>query len=204
MAVRPDPSPDQSIPTHQQRIGRRLREMRLQRRYSLAQLAKATGLSQSFLSLLENGRTDITIGRLMRLVTFFDTSLLDLVPDEASIERVVMRHDDNLELRSSSEGLRLFLLARNASMPMTPVLATFERAGSTDEYTHHAGYEFLYVLEGKLSLSFLEAEPLILSPGDSAYFRADRPHKYGNAGRSELKFLTVTTPPLVEAPQLHH
>ena len=52
-------------------LGSALRAARRRKSLSLSDVAAATGISPSFLSLVENGKSDITIGRLVRLVTFF-------------------------------------------------------------------------------------------------------------------------------------
>jgi transcriptional regulator with XRE-family HTH domain len=44
-------------------LGGALRELRKEKGSSLVQVADATGISKSFLSLVESGRSDITIGR---------------------------------------------------------------------------------------------------------------------------------------------
>lgn len=47
-------------------------------RLSQAELSCAVGISSSFLSLLEQGRTDIAIGRLLHLAGFYDVEFADL------------------------------------------------------------------------------------------------------------------------------
>ena len=48
-------------------LGEKLRQLRLQRGESLTRVADATGMSSSFLSLVETGRSDLTVARLVRL-----------------------------------------------------------------------------------------------------------------------------------------
>ncbi len=60
-------------------LGTRLRSLRTGRGISLSQLGAATQISSSFLSLVESGRSDITISRLLRLSDFFDVDLDELV-----------------------------------------------------------------------------------------------------------------------------
>src|SRR4051812_28348017 len=52
-------------------LGAALRGLRRARRLSLQDVAEATAISASFLSLVETGKSDITIGRLVRLVEFY-------------------------------------------------------------------------------------------------------------------------------------
>ena len=46
-------------------LGARLRELRRSRGVSLAEVAEGTGISASFLSTVEKGKSDITVSRLM-------------------------------------------------------------------------------------------------------------------------------------------
>lgn len=57
-----------------------MRALRRTRGLSLADVGEATRISPSFLSLVEKGKSDITIGRLVRLVEFYGISINDLLP----------------------------------------------------------------------------------------------------------------------------
>jgi transcriptional regulator with XRE-family HTH domain len=88
-------------------LGTRLRALRTERGLSLSQLESATKISSSFLSLVESGKSDITISRLVRLADFFDVELSDLV-EGSRVERrplEVIRDGEGSVLASSSEGL---------------------------------------------------------------------------------------------------
>jgi quercetin dioxygenase-like cupin family protein len=161
----------------------------------LTDVAKATGISRSFLSLVENGRSDITIGRLLRLVTFYGAHIADLLPQREPHDPIVVRREEEREVKSPAEGIRIFLLAPDMDRRMTPSMGIVEPTGASAEYSSHAGEEFLYVLEGALHLDLENNESLLLKKGDSAYFKSDRPHSYRNAGSRPARFLTVATPP---------
>ena len=68
-------------------LGGRLRSLRHGRKLSLAEVGAATGMSSSFLSLVENGRNDLTVARLVRLVDYYGVSVTDLLPDPVSSDR---------------------------------------------------------------------------------------------------------------------
>src|SRR5258707_12240772 len=55
--------------TVQVEVGERLRAIRQLRRKTLKEIASAAGISESFLSQLERGRTNATIATLQRLST---------------------------------------------------------------------------------------------------------------------------------------
>lgn len=172
-----------------------LKDLRVRQGHSLADVAKATNVSKSFVSLVESGRSDITIGRLLRLVTFYGAKLDDLLPQDETRHPVAIRANEHRPLESPVEGLKLFLLAPNIERAMTPSLGVFEPTGASAERATHRGEEFLYVLEGNITLELENSEPLHLRKGDSAYFYADRPHSYRNSGKRIARFLTVAHPP---------
>jgi transcriptional regulator with XRE-family HTH domain len=111
-------------------VGRKLRELRLSRGRSLAEVAEATELSPSFLSLVETGKSDISIGRLVRLVQFYGVGLADLLPTAGDSPEVV-RSGERRHVISESEGIDQYLLAPDANRTMMPLLAIRARSGST-------------------------------------------------------------------------
>src|SRR6185312_16438210 len=87
----------QSFVVDKRAFARRLKALRAARGVSLAQVEAATAISSSFLSLVEQGRSDISIGRLMRLVAYYDVDLADLLADlpaERHVEMQVVRHGE--------------------------------------------------------------------------------------------------------------
>ena len=56
-----------------------MRALRSERKLSLAAVSDATGISPSFLSLLEQGRTDVSLGRLLPLLDYYDLDLSDIL-----------------------------------------------------------------------------------------------------------------------------
>jgi transcriptional regulator with XRE-family HTH domain len=176
-------------------LGDALRGLRLERRASLVEVAAATGISKSFLSLVENGRSDITIGRLLRLVDYYGAGMADLFPEEEPQDPIIVKRDAQREVPSPAEGIRVYLLAPSSDRAMNPTLGVIERGGASAEKASHGGEEFLHMLEGLLELSFGDADPIVLEHGDSAYFKAERPHSYRNIGEGIARFLTVSSQP---------
>jgi transcriptional regulator with XRE-family HTH domain len=176
-------------------LGDALRELRRRRGATLAEVAQATEISRSFLSLVENGRSDITIGRLLRLVSFYGAQIADLLPQAESHDPIVVRQAEQREVESPAEGIRIFLLAPDKERTMSPSLGVIVPTGASAERASHTGEEFLHVIEGAITLEFEDVEPLLLKEGDSAYFRAERPHSYRNAGGTVARFISVATPP---------
>jgi transcriptional regulator with XRE-family HTH domain len=179
-------------------LAERLRQARVARNLSLAEVAEATDISTSFLSLVERGRSDITIGRLVRLVHFYDISIVDLIPSEGAKSPELVRIQDRRLLHSPAEGIDVFLLGPDTQRTMMPMLLEFEPGAHLAEYGQHEGEEWVYVLEGRLSLEFEDSEPTQLEPGDGAYYVAKRPHLFRNAdAKRRLQVICVDSPPVL-------
>jgi quercetin dioxygenase-like cupin family protein/DNA-binding Xre family transcriptional regulator len=177
-------------------LGPSLRLARRSKSLSLNDVATATGISASFLSLVENGKSDITIGRLVRLVAFYGVQLGDLLPPTPSAEPDIIRKSEQRRLPSSEEGIQFRLLAPDSAGSMMPMVVEFEPRARLAEYGRHAGEEFVHVLQGRLELELEGTEPRILKAGDSAYYSAERPHLFRNASETApLRIICVDSPP---------
>jgi transcriptional regulator with XRE-family HTH domain len=177
-------------------LGATLRGIRTSRRLSLAEVAEATRISPSFLSLVELGKSDITIGRLTRLAEFYKISFADLLGgDETSDAEIVRTHEQRL-IHSPAEGIDVYLLTAYTRRTMMPMLLIFEPSAELAEYGKHEGEEFVHVLDGSLVLEIEGTQPRLLEVGDSAYYSAERPHLFRNASSKKgLRLICVDSPP---------
>ena len=179
-------------------LGARLKSVRTARRLSLAEVSEATDVSASFLSLVENDKSDITIGRLVRLIEFYGISIADLLPGEAASGYPdVVASADRRMLHSQSEGIDVYLLtSMTRDRQMMPLEVLIEPGARLAEYGRHPGEEWVHVLDGRLRLELEGAEPRILHPGDSAYYPSERPHLFVNDDADRpLRLICVDTPP---------
>jgi quercetin dioxygenase-like cupin family protein len=172
-----------------------LRAARAKKGLSLSDVGRETGISASFLSLVENGKSDIAIGRLVRLLSFYELPVHDVVSD-GHVEDTHVRSGEGRLLHSAQEGINFLLLTSSAEHLMMPMLIEFEPDARLAEQGSHAGEEFIHVLEGTLRLELEGSPARVLHAGDSAYYSAEQPHFFGNASRDEpLRLLCVDAPP---------
>jgi DNA-binding transcriptional MerR regulator/quercetin dioxygenase-like cupin family protein len=172
-------------------IGVRLRQLRLRRSLSLAQVAQAVGISLGFLSALERSHMSASVSTLRKLARFYKTNILDFFdPAEARVRLVPPGKRKVLE---AGPGVRMELLAWGNTVMEPHLFRIAPQSGSGESY-HHEGEEFLYILQGELQIS-LDEEEYHLQPGDSFYFESATPHSWKNPGHSETWVLWVNTPP---------
>lgn len=164
--------------------GTRLRALRRERGMTLAQVEAATGISTSTLSRLESGGRRATLELLLPLARVYGTTLDDLVrppgvPDPRVRSRPIRR-----------DGMTMLPLTRHASglqaykMVLPPGRRTVPRPRT------HEGYEWLYVLSGRLRLVLGDTETL-LEPGEAAEFDTRVPHWFGSHDGGPVELLSL-------------
>jgi DNA-binding transcriptional MerR regulator/mannose-6-phosphate isomerase-like protein (cupin superfamily) len=172
-------------------IGSHLRQLRAKRKLSLAQVARAVGISVGFLSALERSQMSGSVGTLRKLARFYKTNILDFFDVTGASSRQVQ--PEQRKVLEAGPGVRMELLAWGNAVMEPHLFRVAPEAGSGDSYTHD-GEEFLYVLRGELTIT-LEKEEYRLKAGDSFYFESATPHHWKNPGRAETHVLWVNTPP---------
>jgi transcriptional regulator with XRE-family HTH domain len=177
-------------------LGSTLRAVRTARSLSLAQVAKETGISRSLLSLIETGRSDITIGRLTRLARLYELRLVDLVPEPRHPDPIVVRADDRQVLHYTAEGIDVEVLVPDGPHVMQSLLATFAPRARMQDYIPQPHEQFTHVIEGKVRTEFADGRELELDTGDSATFvSGEGGHRHVNLSDGVTRLLIVTRRP---------
>lgn len=169
-------------------VGPRLRTLRQQRGVTLPQLAAATGISVSTLSRLESGQRRLTLELLLPLARAHQVPLDSLVAAPATGDprihpRPIVRNGVTfLPLTRRPGGLQAYKQVIPAGWP------EYEA-----EPQVHEGYEWLYVLSGRLRLRLGEHD-LVLTAGEVAEFDTHVPHWIGNPGPEPVEVLSLFGP----------
>ena len=172
--------------------GARFRRLRQRRGLSLAQVAKATGVSVGFLSALERGQMSASIATLRRIARYYRTNILSFFEPAKENSRVVK--PDERKILETTKGVRMELLAWG-NTAMEPHLFRIQPGGNSGESYTHEGEEFLHVLRGQFEIWLNQDEHYLLEPGDSLYFQSSTPHRWQNPGKTESWLLWINTPP---------
>ena len=172
--------------------GQRFRRLRLKRGLSLAQVAKATGVSVGFLSALERGQMRSSVATLRRIARFYRMNILSLF--EAAGENPRLVKPGQRKVLETTPGVRMELLAWGHTA-MEPHLFRIKPGGGSGESYSHEGEEFLHVLRGDFEIWLGGREHYVLKQGDSLYFESSTPHRWRNPGKGEAWLLWVNTPP---------
>lgn len=153
---------------HLRALGETLRALRVERGLSLGEVAEGTGLSSSFLSLVENGRSDISTGRLFRIAHFLGVGIGGLLDTRAPREPRIVRAGEGRPVEAG-EGLRAFpVLGDDDDAAMRPALLEVE-SGARVAVGAEGGEHALLVIRGEVVLTGARDAEIALGPGDSAY-----------------------------------
>jgi DNA-binding transcriptional MerR regulator/quercetin dioxygenase-like cupin family protein len=172
--------------------GQRFRRLRTRRGLSLAQVARATGVSVGFLSALERGQMRSSIATLRRIARFYRTNILSLFETAGENPRLV--RPAQRKILETTPDVRMELLAWGHTV-MEPHLFRIKPGGGSGESYSHEGEEFLHVLRGEFEIWLDAKDHYRLKRGDSLYFESSTPHRWRNPGRTETWLLWVNTPP---------
>jgi DNA-binding transcriptional MerR regulator/quercetin dioxygenase-like cupin family protein len=172
--------------------GQRFRRLRTRRHLSLAQVARATGVSVGFLSGLERGQMRSSIATLRRIARFYRTNILSLFETAGENPRLV--RPSERKILETNPDVRMELLAWG-NTAMEPHLFRVKPGGGSGESYSHEGEEFLHILRGEFEIWLDRKEHYQLRPGDSLYFESSTPHRWRNPGRTETWLLWINTPP---------
>ena len=192
------PEQPQAPTPHKTELAARLKQLRAEHGLSLAQLARATGISSSFLSLIEQAQSDITIGRLARLAEFYDVELADLLngPPTAPADHVrILRTAPEHMLHSPTEGVDLYDLTCGARWTLVPTLSNFRPGGSIEIDDEHEHERMIYILDSTFELVFPGEAPTRLRTGEGATFHSVGRYRITNVGRGQGRVLAVRVHP---------
>lgn len=163
-------------------VGARLRAIRHSRGWTLEDLAARADISPSTLSRLESGKRQASLELLIPLTRQLGIGLDDLVSPAVAdprVRRPVVRRD----------GLVIAPLAPEGS-PVATYKITYPPTSEPPEPKVHDGYEWLYVLSGKLRL-ILGDQDLVLTRGEAAEFDTRVPHSMSAAGARPAQVLSI-------------
>jgi len=176
-------------------VGERLREFRLFRRCTLRTIAGRAGVSESFLSQVERGRSSASIASLRRIADALGVTMADLFDPDGHPTPQVLRRDERPALSFGILGRKLLLTPRPLHH-LEVFVGELDIGGSTGDqpYAHGDSEELFVVLSGTVELE-LGGELHELERGDSIDYRSSTPHRAVNTGDRLAEVMWIISPP---------
>lgn len=163
-------------------LGLRLRSARTARGWTLDRLARGAGISPSTLSRLESGKRQASLELLLPITRALGVTVDELLVSSSPDPRV---QRDAWE----RNGMLVQPLSPETSPVHTFKIRYVPRPPIT-ELGSHDGYEWLYVLSGRLRLQLGEEE-ILLRAGEAAEFDTLRPHGLSAVGPEDAEVICI-------------
>ncbi|GAB3156982.1 hypothetical protein GCM10027058_31610 [Microbacterium neimengense] len=178
-------------------IGRAVREERTRRQLSTRALAAAAGVSQPFLTNVENGRVMPSIASLYSLAGALGVSAAALLPEQPiRLEVVRAGGGSRIPMRDSDgDGETYTQLIAGARGRQLGAYRFELAAGYEDETYAHDGEDIVHVLSGSLLYRYADHDDVELHPGDTLWVDARSAHSWtvpaAQTGTTELLLITA-------------
>jgi transcriptional regulator with XRE-family HTH domain len=181
-------------------IGEKIKKLRTQKNLTLSDLSEKTNLSTGYLSQLERGLTSVAIDTLDNIARALGVTMYYFLDKPKSKKNFILRSFEREVLEIENNRIIQFQLTSDMeNNDMLPRIFEILPSSNNEEITPypHIGEEFIYVLEGVLTL-LINDEKYELFPGDSAHYKSTISHNWANNANKIVKILTVHTPNLLK------
>lgn len=177
-----------------------IRRIRKDKGITLKEMAEKTGVSLNYLSQIERGKTNPSIGTIKKITNVLGVPFMGLMNGNPSAPKPrqkveVVRRDTRKMLVFPKSKLKQYLLTPDLQRKLEVLWSESEPGkDEEEEWYSHEGEEFGLVLEGRYKVT-VEDNVYVLNEGDSIYFPSHLPHKMKGIGNKVCKTIWVITPP---------
>ena len=163
-------------------IGKRIRILREEKGLSLDEVSNLTGFDVELLSNIEINKVQPQLGTVIKLSKALDSAFSRLVSGTGDrIYSITRKKEQKVVSRSTSQKGKKQVYIYKSLAPevkgrhMEALIVQLEE-NPEKEVSVHEGEEFIYVLDGIVTLDIGD-DILKLEPGDSAYYLSTIPHQ---------------------------
>jgi transcriptional regulator with XRE-family HTH domain len=175
-------------------IGNRVRTARVQRRWTLDELAARSSVSRRLLVQIEHAQGNPSLATLLKLAAALGITLTELLSEGPETEQVgVVTAQDATTLWSTPAGSAARLLVSHEAIELWSwTLAPGDRRSSDP---HRPGSLELLTVEAGIVALDVGDHHVEIPAGDSARLDATWPHVYANPGATAATFTLVVLDP---------
>lgn len=176
-------------------IGEKLKQLRLEKKLSIAELSKRSDVSTGLISQIERDLVVPSVTSLWRLAKALDTNINFFFHEEQQDAHLITRKGEHRTIVTHHDSSYYKLLHADREERALDMMVITLKAGYTydKKALSHEGEECGYVLKGTLTV-YLNGKDYILQEGDSIHFDSTLPHKYINNGEEDCVSIWAMTP----------
>ena len=176
-------------------LGLKLKALRTRQGLSQRRLVRNSGVSNATISLIEQDRTDPSMGLLKRVLDSMGVSFADFfASDTRQTEKYFFAKSELPEIASGP----ISFLQVGADFSESNLQIIYERyepgADTGQSMLSHEAEEGGIILQGRLVVTVAE-RVRSLSAGDAYRFNSRLPHRFRNTGGEDCVLVSACTPP---------
>jgi transcriptional regulator with XRE-family HTH domain len=189
-------------------LGEKIKALRIQKKLSLNELSRKSGVSKSLQSQIERNISVPTVTTLRRITTALEISVSDFftsteIDSTNSFEYnqntcrkriAVVAKNERKRLTMPKGKIQYELLSPDLQHKIQFVFIRLPPGAKTEAFLSHEGEECGVVLKGRLK-GEIGKEVVILNEGDSICYDGTIPHRWENIGRTKALSIWAVTPP---------
>jgi transcriptional regulator with XRE-family HTH domain len=189
------------VPENRAVLARQLRQVRTARQMSSRELGRRAGVSSGLVSLIENGRSGVSLPTLRKIAAVLDVPVVQFLvdgpfpaapPEHRSVQ--IVRADSRPRLKLPHSPVTVELLTPDVSGSVEFIWVELEPGTRPAELMAHSGEEYALVISGVMHL-WIGDEVHEMHAGDSVVFDPSIPHGVENPGSEKLIQVSAITPP---------
>lgn len=195
------PSGDEAVAAD---IASAVRAQRLAAGLTMRELATRAGMSQPFLSNLENSRAMPSIATLYKIARALGVSPREFLPPEQNRVVVVRNGEGVLGRVGEEDDSAISRVVAGAPGRMIEA-HTYEVApgAGLGGWFEHEGEDLLVVLAGQVLVEFADGQRYELSAGDVVWHESNLAHRWSSLGSETARLMLVNARPPAVAAALH-
>lgn len=164
-------------------IGKILKQLRKERKLTLKNLAELTGVSISFLSQVERGKSSVTLESLKKIADALKVNPTIFFSDHSQTDNLDAIRQQ-FYYQDLSNGI--------VDASYLPILVTLQPGENKGNAFSHSGHKFLMVIKGTLTV-VIDGSEESLEEQQSTMFDANKTHYWYNLTEKPVRFLVVSS-----------
>jgi transcriptional regulator with XRE-family HTH domain len=175
-------------------VGRRLKELREQRKLSMREMASAANVAVSLISKIESGKTSPTVATLEKILNAIQVDLyefFELPRHGRDLSEQIFFPRAEMVVSQDDERKWYYAFPRHPKIKVQMTYEEYRPHTQCIEKELHAGDLAGYVVAGELTIEFPDKRRFTLGAGDAFYIKGNQQHSAYNSGDKMLKLVTA-------------
>lgn len=174
-------------------IGKRIKNLRVQKGLTQEELGERTDLTKGYISQLERDLSSPSMETFFTLLEVLGSTPKDFFNEREKEQTVVYKEEDRTLFFDEEKKYKIeWLVADSNENDMEPIFLTLEESGEYKEFTPSLSDTFAYVLEGEVCIE-IGMRRFYARAGESIYYKATETHQIKNNYHGVSQLLLVAT-----------